>query len=133
MKIPIISDIINFFSKALKVIKTALNNGQKITNDIKAVADSKVITAIVAATPNPYDDVLVQLIRSGLSSLSVALGWAEKLISDFEGDKDAKTVVFTALAAKAAVIEAEYKGQQLTMQQAMAATPVVYNPDIVKV
>lgn len=133
MKIPIISDIINFFSKALKVIKTALNNGQKITNDIKAVADSKVITAIVEATPTQYDDALLLLIKTGLATFATVMGWAEKLISDFEGDKDAKTVVFTALAAKAAVIEAEYKGEQLSMQQAMAATPVVYNPDIVKV
>ena len=133
MKIPIITDIINFFSKALKVIKSALKNGQEVTNKIKAVADSKVVSAIVAATPNPYDDALLFAIRNGLTIFATAMGWADKLIKDFEGDKDAKTVVYTALAAKAAVIEAEYKGEQLTIQQALAATPVVYNPDIVKV
>jgi hypothetical protein len=133
MKITFIEKILTFVSKTFRTIKNALSKGQAITAQIKAVADSPILKAIVSATSNKVDDAVLLAIQTGLTEFAIIMGWADKLIKDFDGDKDARTTVLTALAAKAAVIEAEHYGHKLTMQQALAATPVAYNPDIVKV
>lgn len=133
MKLTFIKDILNFLSKTFRTIKNALSDGQAIVNKIKAVANSTVVKCIVAATSNKVDDAALLALQTALTEFAIVMGWADKLISDFEGDPDAKVVVMTALAAKASVIKAEQQGYKLTMQQAMAATPVVYDRSIVNV
>jgi hypothetical protein len=129
MKLTFIEKILSFLSVTFRAIKNALKDGQEIVDKIKAVTDSPVVKAIVKASPTKWDDAAI----AALVAFATIMGWADKLISDFEGDPDAKVVVYTALAAKAAVIEAEQQGHKLTMQQAMAAIPVSYDPTIVNV
>lgn len=133
MKLTFIEKILSFVSKAFRDIKNALSKGEAIANEIKAVADSPILDVVVKLTPTNIDDKGLEYLRKGLTAFIIAMGWAKKAVNDFDGDQDARAVVLTALNAKASVLVADINGAKLSIQQALASAPVVYNPDIVKV
>lgn len=128
----IFKSIWKWISGAAKKVASALSSGQKVANEIKAVADSPILTAIVTMTPTKIDDVGLEYLRKGLAAFTILMGWGEKAIKDFESDPDAKAAVLTVLNAKASVIVADYNKAKLSIQQALASAPVLYDPKIVK-
>jgi len=129
----ILKDILNWISGAAKKVAAALSKGSSVANEIKAVADSPILDAVVNITATNIDNEGLIYLRKGLTAFIILMGWGQKAINDFEDDSDAKAVVLTALNAKASVLVADRNGAKLTIQQALASAPVVYNPDIVKV
>lgn len=133
MKLTFIKDILNWLSGAAKKISQALSKGEAVANEIKAVADSPILDAIVNLTATNIDNQGLEYLRKGLTAFIIAMGWAKKAVNDFDGDVDGKAIVLTVLNAKASVLVADWNGAKLSIQQALASAPVVYNPDIVKV
>lgn len=128
----ILTDILNWISGAAKKVAAALSIGQKIANEIKAVADSPILTAIVNMTATNIDNVGLECLRKGLAAFTILMGWGEKAIKDFESDPDAKAAILTILNAKASTIIADINGAKLSIQQALASAPVMYDPGIIK-
>jgi hypothetical protein len=128
----IFKKIFNWISGAAKKVAEALSNGKAVANEIKAVADSPILSAVVNMTATNIDNVGLQYLRTGLSTFIILMGWGEKAIADFKEDPDAKAIVLTALNAKAAKLTADYNGAKLTIQQAIASAPVLYDPKIIK-
>ena len=131
MKLTFIKDILKWLSGAAKTIANALSKGEAVANEIKAVADSTILDAIVNLTATNIDNEGLIYLRKGLTAFILAMGWGKKAIADFEGDE--KAVVLTALNAKASVIVADWNGAKLSIQQALASAPVKYDPNIVNV
>lgn len=128
----ILKNIFDFITGAAKKVAAALSNGQKVANEIKAIVDSPILTAVVKLTSTNLDDAALQYLRSGLSAFIILMGWGQKAIKDFDSDPDAKAAVLTVLNAKASTIIADYNGAELSIQQALATAPVLYDPEIVK-
>lgn len=127
----ILKSIWNWITRAAATVKQALTSGTEVANEVKAVLNSPILDAIVALTPTGLDDAALKLLRSKLATFIALMGWSEKIITDFEADPDAKATVLTAISAKASVIIADIKGAKLSIQEALASTPVVYQPDLV--
>ena len=128
----IFKDIWKFITGAAKKVSQALSSGQKVANEIKKVADSPILTAIVNMTATNIDNVGLEYLRKGLAAFTILMGWGEKAIKDFESDPDAKAAVLTVLNAKASVIVADYNNTKLSIQQALVSAPVLYDPKIIK-
>ncbi len=129
----IIKDIFNWISGAAKAVANALTKGNAIANEIKAVADSPILDVVVNLTATNIDNQGLEYVRKGLTVFIMAMGWGQKTINNFNTDKDGKAIAMIALNAKASVLVAEWTGAKLSIEQAMASAPLVYNPDIVKV
>ncbi len=118
-----------WLTKAAAKIKVALGEGMLVANQIKQVADSKLLDAVVAATPTPLDDTALLAFRIALAKFITLMGWAEVVLDSLEtADADAKAVVLTAINAKAAVLVAKAQGADLSIQEALASAPVIYDP-----
>ncbi len=121
-----------WITNAASKIKAALASGKDVANQIKAVADSKLLDAIVAATPTHLDDIALAAFRTALAKFITLMGWADIIIKNIEAvDPDAKAAMLTVINAKAAVLIADAKGVKLPIQKALASAPIVYNPELV--
>ena len=127
----ILKSIGNFLSGVASKISSALSNGVKIANVIKGAVDSPLLDIAVNLTTNTVDNATLKYLRLKLPVWIEAMGWAEKKLSDF--DDTTLPHVLNSIGAEAAKLEAEFKGLDLTRQQAIASIQVEYNPDIVKV
>lgn len=127
----IIKDIFKWISGAARKVKEALTTGKSIANQIKAVADSPLLDAIVNLTTTGADNLALLAIRNGLTTWIAKMNWADKKISDF--DETTLPHVLNSINAEAAKLKAEFINADLSRQQAIASAQVEYNPDIVKV
>lgn len=127
----ILKDILDWITGASAKVKTVLGISKDYANEIKGVLNSPLLTAIVKATPTDLDDKALEVLRSGLAAFIVIMGWADRFLSEFDKDPDARAAVLTVINAKSAVLIGEIKGADITMQQALASAPVVYEPNLV--
>jgi len=127
----IINKIISWILRSTVTVKSALSQGREVANQVKRITDSPLLDAIVKATATPLDDAGLVAFRKALSSFIVLMGWADLVLQAIDDvDPDAKAVVLTAINAKAAVLVAEAKGATLTIQEALASAPVIYDQNL---
>jgi spore coat polysaccharide biosynthesis protein SpsF (cytidylyltransferase family) len=126
----ILKNIWKFIKGNVAKIKAALSQASSIANQIKALTDSPILDSVVKLTETNLDNKALELVRNKLASFIVVMGWAEKVINDFEADPDAKASTLTVISAKTAVLIADANGAKLSIQQALASTPIIYNPKI---
>lgn len=127
----ILQSIGNFLSGIAKKISNALSNGVKVANVIKTAVDSPLLDVVVNLTSTEIDNATLKYLRLKLPVWIEAMGWAEKKVSDF--DETTLPHVLNSIGAESAKLQAEFKGLDLSRQQAIASIQVEYNPDIVKV
>jgi hypothetical protein len=128
----ILKDIWKFITGAAVKVKAALLQGNQIANQLKQVLNSPILDAAVKLTTTTLDDQALKAVREGLATFIITMGWADKFIKDFEKDPDAKAAVLTVINAKASVLVADAEGAILSIQQALASAPVIYDPAIIK-
>jgi hypothetical protein len=127
----ILTKIASWFVSRSAKIATAISIGIEWLNKAKVELNSPIVDAVIAATPTQLDNAGILFVRAGLSSFIDVLGWTEKTFADLAKDDDAKSGALTILAAKAAVLTADYKKVKLSIQEAIASVPVAYNPNLV--
>lgn len=127
----ILQSIGRFLSGVASKISNALSNGVKVANVIKTAVDSPLLDVVVNLTSTDIDNATLKYLRLKLPVWIAAMGWAEKTINDF--DETTLPHVLNSIGAESAKLQAEFKGLNLSRQQAIASIQVEYNPDIVKV
>lgn len=127
----ILQSIGSFLSGVAKKISTALSNGVVIANVVKTAVDSPLLDVAVNLTATEIDNATLKYLRLKLPVWIAGMGWAEKKVSDF--DETTLPHVLNSIGAESAKLQAEFKGLDLSRQQAIASIQVQYNPDIVKV
>lgn len=126
----ILKDIFNWISGTLNKVKEALFTGNAIANNIKKVVDSPLLDVVTNLTATNIDNQALAYIRAGLTSLIQGLGWADKKVSDFKDNE--MPHVMNTINAEASKLAADFKGVELSRQQAIASAQIIYDENIIK-
>jgi hypothetical protein len=108
-------------------IKQALTFGKDVANDIKAIADSKLLDVLVSLTPTNIDNVALASWRAFMNALIIKMNWADKIIS--EADDEEKTILLHTLSAASAYWKSQKDGTGLNLQTTLSTAQLVYEQE----
>jgi len=118
--------VFKWFKNILSGTKNWFAFGVKTANQIKAIADSKILDAIVAITPTDLDNKLLAEWRRIMVEIVKQAGMAEVILNQVT-NPDAYASVMHVINATGAKVADNLSGGKMNIQQALTAPQMAYD------